>query len=91
VQFSKVKRTPVYIKDIYLIIAVSFVSVVRLWNKWDRKRLTGLIAFVRSASLGSYSAARALSISPSAVSKSVQRLEQQLGFRCLRARRARGH
>lgn len=44
-------------------------------------RLTGLIAFARAASLGSYSAAaRALSISPSAVSKSVQRLEQQLGL-----------
>lgn len=44
------------------------------------ERLTGLIAFARAASLGSYTAAaRALSISPSAVSKSVQRLEQQLG------------
>src|SRR5690606_586662 len=39
-------------------------------------RLTGLIAFSRAASLGSYTAAaRALSISPSAVSKSIQRLE----------------
>jgi DNA-binding transcriptional LysR family regulator len=45
------------------------------------ERLTGLIAFARAASLGSYSAAaRALSVSPSAVSKSVQRLEQQLGL-----------
>ena len=44
------------------------------------ERLTGLIAFARAASLGSYtSAARALAISPSAVSKSVQRLEQRLG------------
>jgi DNA-binding transcriptional LysR family regulator len=44
-------------------------------------RLTGLIAFARAASLGSYTAAaRALAISPSAVSKSVQRLEQQLGL-----------
>jgi DNA-binding transcriptional LysR family regulator len=44
------------------------------------ERLTGLIAFARAASLGSYTAAaRALSVSPSAVSKSVQRLEQQLG------------
>ena len=44
------------------------------------ERLTGLIAFARAASLGSYTAAaRSLSISPSAVSKSVQRLEQQLG------------
>jgi len=44
------------------------------------ERLTGLIAFARAGSLGSYTAAaRALSVSPSAVSKSVQRLEQQLG------------
>lgn len=43
-------------------------------------RLTGLIAFARAGSLGSYAAAaRALGITPSAVSKSVQRLEQQLG------------
>jgi DNA-binding transcriptional LysR family regulator len=41
------------------------------------ERLTGLIAFARTASLGSYTAAaRALSVSPSAVSKSVQRLEE---------------
>jgi DNA-binding transcriptional LysR family regulator len=46
------------------------------------ERLTGLVAFARAASLGSYTAAaRALSISPSAVSKSVQRLEGQLGVR----------
>jgi DNA-binding transcriptional LysR family regulator len=46
------------------------------------ERLTGLVAFARAASLGSYTAAaRALSISPSAVSKSVQRLETQLGIR----------
>jgi len=45
------------------------------------ERLTGLIAFARAGSLGSYTAAaRALGISPSAVSKSVQRLEQQLGL-----------
>jgi DNA-binding transcriptional LysR family regulator len=45
------------------------------------ERLTGLIGFARAASLGSYtSAARSLSVSPSAVSKSVQRLEQQLGL-----------
>jgi len=44
------------------------------------ERLTGLIAFVRAGSLGSYTAAaRSLSISPSAVSKSIQRLEQRLG------------
>ena len=45
-------------------------------------RLTGIIAFARSASLGSYTAAaRSLGVSPSAVSKSVQRLEQQFGVR----------
>lgn len=45
-------------------------------------RLTGIIAFARAASLGSYTAAaRSLSISPSAVSKSVQRLEERLGVR----------
>jgi len=45
------------------------------------ERLTGLIAFARVGSLGSFTAAaRSLSISPSAVSKSVQRLEQALGL-----------
>ncbi|MBR0734432.1 LysR family transcriptional regulator [Bradyrhizobium japonicum] len=45
-------------------------------------RLTGLIAFARAGSLGNYTAAaRTLGVSPSAVSKSVQRLEQQLGLR----------
>ncbi|MBB4010422.1 LysR family transcriptional regulator [Allorhizobium taibaishanense] len=45
------------------------------------ERLTGLIAFARAGSLGSFTAAaRSLSISPSAVSKSVQRLEQRLGL-----------
>jgi len=44
------------------------------------ERLTGLIAFARAGSLGSFTAAaHALSVSPSAVSKSVQRLEAQLG------------
>ena len=44
------------------------------------ERLTGLIAFARAGSLGSFTAAaRSLAISPSAVSKSVRRLEQQLG------------
>ncbi|MFT4183867.1 MAG: LysR family transcriptional regulator [Rhizobium sp.] len=44
------------------------------------ERLAGLIAFARASSLGSYTAAaRALSVSPSAVSKSIQRLEHQLG------------
>ncbi|RIY03677.1 LysR family transcriptional regulator [Aureimonas flava] len=43
-------------------------------------RLTGLAAFARAGSLGSFAAAaRSLSVSPSAVSKSVQRLEAQLG------------
>lgn len=43
-------------------------------------RLTGIVAFSRAASLGSFTAAaRSLSISPSAVSKSIQRLEQRLG------------
>ncbi|MET1080475.1 MAG: LysR family transcriptional regulator [Pseudomonas sp.] len=45
-------------------------------------RLTGLIAFARAASLGSYTAAaRDLSVSPSAISKSVQRLEQHFGLK----------
>lgn len=45
------------------------------------ERLTGLIAFARAGSMGSYTAAaRSLSISPSAVSKSVQRLERDLGI-----------
>ena len=44
------------------------------------ERLTGLIAFARAGSLGSYTAAaRALSVSPSAISKSIQRLEAHLG------------
>lgn len=44
------------------------------------QRLTGLIAFARAGSMGSYTAAaRSLSISPSAVSKSIQRLEERLG------------
>lgn len=44
--------------------------------------LTGLIAFARTASLGSYTAAaRSLGVSPSAVSKGVQRLEEQLKVR----------
>ncbi|MGK6324756.1 LysR substrate-binding domain-containing protein [Sphingomonas sp. DT-51] len=45
------------------------------------ERMTGLTAFARAASLGSYSAAaRSLSLSPSAVSKSVMRLESRLGL-----------
>lgn len=43
-------------------------------------RLTGIIAFARVGSLGSFTAAaRSLAISPSAVSKSIQRLERHLG------------
>lgn len=45
-----------------------------------RERRTGLIAFARTASPGSYSAAaRPLSVSLSAVGKRVRRLEGQLG------------
>ena len=45
-------------------------------------RLTGIIAFARAGQLGSYrAAARTLGISPSAISKSVQRLESRLGVR----------
>jgi len=45
------------------------------------ERLTGLIAFARAGSLGSYTAAaRSLSVSPSAISKSIQRLERHLGI-----------
>ena len=44
------------------------------------ERLTGLIAFARAGTLGSFTAAaHSLAVSPSAVSKSVQRLEQRLG------------
>lgn len=50
-----------------------------IMEKIGLERLTGLIAFARAGSLGSYSAAaRSLSVSPSAVSKSVRRLEEQL-------------
>lgn len=44
------------------------------------ERLSGLIAFARAGSMGSYrAAARSLSISPSAISKSIQRLERHFG------------
>ncbi|RYX91969.1 MAG: LysR family transcriptional regulator [Comamonadaceae bacterium] len=44
--------------------------------------LSGLIAFARVASHGSYTAAaRTLSVSPSAITKSIQRLEARLGLR----------
>lgn len=43
-------------------------------------QLTGLLAFARAATVGSYTAAaRLLGVSPSAVSKSVSRLEDRLG------------
>lgn len=46
------------------------------------ERLTGIVAFARAASQGSFTAAaRSLAVSPSAVSKTIQRLEQQLGLR----------
>lgn len=45
------------------------------------ERLTGLIAFARASSLGSYTAAaRSLSVTPSAISKSIQRLERHFGI-----------
>lgn len=44
------------------------------------ERLSGLIAFARAGSLGSYrAAARSLSVTPSAISKSIQRLERHFG------------
>lgn len=44
--------------------------------------LTGIVAFARAASYGSFTAAaQSLSVSPSAVSKTIQRLERQLGLR----------
>jgi len=46
------------------------------------ERLTGIVAFARAASCGSFTAAaQSLNVSPSAVSKTIQRLEQQLGLR----------
>ncbi|MHC0025514.1 LysR family transcriptional regulator [Enterobacter vonholyi] len=46
------------------------------------ENLTGLISFSQAATQGSYTAAaRILSVSPSAVSKSIQRLENRLGIR----------
>jgi DNA-binding transcriptional LysR family regulator len=47
-------------------------------------RLGGIVAFVRTADLGSFvQAGRMLSLSPSAVGKAVARLEQELGTRLL--------
>jgi DNA-binding transcriptional LysR family regulator len=48
------------------------------------EKTAGLVAFVRTVDLGSFaSAARLIGASPSAVSKSVSRLEQRLGVRLL--------
>ena len=48
------------------------------------ERLSGLVAFAKAGSLGSFAAAaRALSMTPSAVSKSIGRLEAQLGLTLL--------
>lgn len=53
------------------------------WNN-TMDRLNGLLAFARTAELGSFIAAgRAIGISASAVGKSVARLEQELGVRLL--------
>ena len=60
--------------------ASRFTSAMK--EQMGLERLTGLIAFARAASLGSYTAAaRALSVSPSAISKSVQRLEEHFGLK----------
>ena len=68
--------------------ASRFTSAMK--EQMGLERLTGLIAFARAASLGSYTAAaRALSVSPSAISKSVQRLEEHFGLSSSPARR--GH
>jgi DNA-binding transcriptional LysR family regulator len=46
------------------------------------ERLTGLLAFAKAGALGSYTAAaEVLSVSPSAVSKSIHRLEKHLGLK----------
>jgi DNA-binding transcriptional LysR family regulator len=48
------------------------------------ERTAGLLAFVRTVDAGSFAgAARSIGASPSAVSKSVARLEQRLGVRLL--------
>ena len=47
-------------------------------------KLSGMLAFVKTAELGSFVAAgRALEISASAVGKGVARLEQEVGVRLL--------
>lgn len=70
--------------EIVLISLIDNRGVVRFNSSMKEQigidRLTGIIAFARVASLGSYTAAaRSLSISSSAISKSVQRLEERLG------------
>ncbi|MDI6539871.1 LysR family transcriptional regulator [Pantoea ananatis] len=51
-------------------------------EQFEIDNLTGLITFSQAATQGSYTAAaRTLSVSPSAVSKSIQRLESRLGIR----------
>ena len=53
---------------------------VAMTSQIGLESLTGLIAFARAGSLGSFTAAaRSLAVSPSAISKSVQRLELHLG------------
>lgn len=60
---------------------VNWNNISAIMEQISLDRLTGLIAFARAATLGSYSAAaREMGISPSAVSKSIARLEQQLGI-----------
>jgi DNA-binding transcriptional LysR family regulator len=55
-------------------------------------KLAGLLAFVKTADLGSFVAAgRALEVSASAVGKSVARLEQELGVRLLQRSTRRLH
>lgn len=50
-------------------------------EQFEIDNLTGLITFSHAARLGSYTAAaRTLSVSPSAVSKSIRRLESRLGI-----------
>ena len=70
--------------DVFEVTALDYRSESRfscaMKEQIALERLTGLAAFARAGSLGSFTAAaHALSISPSAVSKSVQRLEKQLG------------
>src|SRR3954463_7861764 len=59
-------------------------SETQLFNSMTEQitleRLTGIVAFARAASYGSFTAAaRSLAVSPSAVSKTIQRLQQNIG------------